>query len=252
MEVYTRGPFPVLPVSLPSLLGLPVVEATLWNQCLRRLEEEIPAQQFNTWIRPLQAVEAGGRLRLLAPNRYVVDWVNQNCAHRIIELVDELVPSPAPELVVEVGSRRVEAPDPAPARPAEVRPRRAEVLPQIGGRLNADPRMLAFVDRDAALTNYGRELFDARRYDEALNAFEAALAQTPDGLGRRKLSHNIAAALLARGDPAGAVARLEVEARRPDALDESLLLYARALDALGRGQEAAAVRRRRREPHQPR
>ena len=93
---------------MPSLLGLPVVEATLWNQCLRRLEEELPAQHFNTWIRPLQAVEAGGRLRLLAPNRYVVDWVNQNCAQRILELVDELVPAPSPEVVVEVGSRRAE------------------------------------------------------------------------------------------------------------------------------------------------
>ena len=70
------------------------METTLWNQCLRRLEEELPAQHFNTWIRPLQAVEAGGRLHLLAPNRYVVDWVNQNCAGRINELVDELVPPP--------------------------------------------------------------------------------------------------------------------------------------------------------------
>ncbi len=138
------------------------------------------------------------------------------------------------------------------AETARQRGDRTAALVHYEAALNADPRMLAFVDRDAALTNYGRELFDARRYDEALHAFEAALAQTPDGLGRRKLSHNIAAALLARGDLAGAVARLEVEALRPDALDESLSLYARALDGLGRGQEAAAVRRRRGDPHQPR
>ena len=139
-------PFPCSDLLLPSLLGLPVVEATLWNQCLRRLEEEIPAQQFNTWIRPLQAVEAGGQLRLLAPNRYVVDWVNQNCAHRIIELVDQLVPPPCPELVVEVGSRRID-PAPAPAAVvAEARPRRPEVLPQIGGRMNADFTFGNFVE----------------------------------------------------------------------------------------------------------
>ena len=53
------------------------MQISLWHQCLRRLEAELPEQAFNTWIRPLQAVEDGGRLRLLAPNRYVVDWVNQ-------------------------------------------------------------------------------------------------------------------------------------------------------------------------------
>src|SRR6185369_15996030 len=94
--------------------GLPVVEISLWHQCLRRLEAELPEQAFNTWIRPLQAVEDGVRLRLLAPNRYVVDWVNQNCASRIGELLDELVPAPAPQVVVEIGSRRPALPVPAP------------------------------------------------------------------------------------------------------------------------------------------
>jgi chromosomal replication initiator protein len=131
---------------LPTFLGLLLVEATLWNQCLRRLEEELPAQHFNTWIRPLQAVDDGGCLRLLAPNRYVVDWVNQNCAQRILELVDELVPAPAPEVIVEVGSRRAEAIDPAPARAPDSRHKRAAVLPQIGGRLNPDFTFSNFVE----------------------------------------------------------------------------------------------------------
>ena len=80
------------------------MQISLWHQCLRRLEAELPEQAFNTWIRPLQAVEDGDRLRLLAPNRYVVDWVNQNCTARISELVDELVPAPVPQVVVEIGS----------------------------------------------------------------------------------------------------------------------------------------------------
>jgi len=82
------------------------VQISLWHQCLRRLEAELPEQAFNTWIRPLQAVEDGGRLHLLAPNRYVVDWVNQNCTARISELVDEPVPAPAPQVGGEIGSRR--------------------------------------------------------------------------------------------------------------------------------------------------
>jgi chromosomal replication initiator protein len=146
------------------------VEISLWHQCLRRLEAELPEQAFNTWIRPLQAVEDGNRLRLLAPNRYVVDWVNQNCAARIGELVDELVPAPVPQVVVEIGSRRPVAPAPAPltegaglptlARPPvgkpgsapaavathEGVPRRPDPLPQFGGRLNPDFTFANFVE----------------------------------------------------------------------------------------------------------
>ncbi|MDH5176648.1 MAG: DnaA/Hda family protein, partial [Gammaproteobacteria bacterium] len=148
------------------------MEISLWHQCLRRLEAELPEQAFNTWIRPLQAVEDGDRLRLLAPNRYVVDWVNQNCTARISELVDELVPAPAPQVVVEIGSRRPAGPTPAqmtdgvglpvqprpappatPARPATFEsqpgapPRRpADPLPQFGGRLNPDFTFANFVE----------------------------------------------------------------------------------------------------------
>ena len=122
----------------------PVVATSLWNQCLRRLEAELPEQHFNTWIRPLQAVEDEGFLRLLAPNRYVIDWVSQNCADRIGEIVVELVPPPAPAVIFEIGSRMIAAPDPV-AR-ADPRPRRVETLPQIGGRLNPEFTFANFVE----------------------------------------------------------------------------------------------------------
>ena len=118
---------------------------SLWNQCLRRLEAELPEQHFNTWIRPLQAVEDGGYLRLLAPNRYVIDWVNQNCAERIGEIVVELVSPPAPAVVFEIGSR-IAAVTPEPATRADLRPRRVETLPQIGGRLNPEFTFANFVE----------------------------------------------------------------------------------------------------------
>ena len=65
-------------------------ETTVWNRCIRDLQAELPEQQFNTWIRPLQAVEDGPVLKLLAPNRFVVDWLNQHYLGRIEELIDEL------------------------------------------------------------------------------------------------------------------------------------------------------------------
>jgi len=80
-------------------------ESTLWAQCTRALQAELPEQAFNTWIRPLQAVDDGSVLRLLAPNRFVIDWVRQNYLGRIVELVDETGSDTG--VVVEVGSRDV-------------------------------------------------------------------------------------------------------------------------------------------------
>jgi len=63
------------------------VGATIWQKCLDRLEDELTSQQFNTWIRPLQAVDDAGGVRLLAPNRYIRDQVQDNFLNRIRELI---------------------------------------------------------------------------------------------------------------------------------------------------------------------
>ncbi len=87
----------------------------LWQQCLATLQDELSSQQFNTWIRPLQAEEEGesNQLRLLAPNRFVRDWVSDKYAKRISELMRELAPAKPPKVVLTVGSRRA-APAPQP------------------------------------------------------------------------------------------------------------------------------------------
>ena len=63
----------------------------LWDTCLRRLEQELPAQQFNTWIRPLapEAEIASDTLVLTAPNRFVLELVRERFAARIERLVAE-------------------------------------------------------------------------------------------------------------------------------------------------------------------
>jgi len=59
----------------------------VWQQCLARLQDELPSQQFNTWIRPLKVNEEGRVIQLLAPNRFVQDWVRDKYFSRIRELV---------------------------------------------------------------------------------------------------------------------------------------------------------------------
>src|SRR5688500_8107620 len=63
----------------------------LWDACLRRLEQELPAQQFNTWIRPLAPETDAGSdtLVLAAPNRFVLELVRERFAARIERLATE-------------------------------------------------------------------------------------------------------------------------------------------------------------------
>ena len=79
---------------------------TLWNRCLRVLENELPIQQFNTWVRPVQAIEREGEIRLLAPNRYVVEWLGDHSLARIKQLVGEFTDGAAP-LEGDPGRQRV-------------------------------------------------------------------------------------------------------------------------------------------------
>src|ERR1700737_4454946 len=90
---------------LPSNPRRALLPESLWNRCLRVLEGELPEQQFNTWVRPLQAVEREGELRLLAPNRYVIEWLGQNLLPRIKELIQAFADEPSPGGGLDVGTR---------------------------------------------------------------------------------------------------------------------------------------------------
>jgi chromosomal replication initiator protein len=57
-----------------------------WQRCLAAFREELTPQQFNTWIRPLAIEGVDGGYRLLAPNRFVLQWVKERFAERIGEL----------------------------------------------------------------------------------------------------------------------------------------------------------------------
>lgn len=79
---------------------------SVWKTCLERLAGELPPDQFNTWIRPLHAVEDQNGLRLLAPNRFVLDWVSEKYLQRIDELLRSQEPNGNLALSLEVGSQK--------------------------------------------------------------------------------------------------------------------------------------------------
>ena len=57
-----------------------------WQDSLSKLAHELPAQQFNTWIKPLKPVVTNNEFSLMAPNRFVLDWVKDKFLNRIEEL----------------------------------------------------------------------------------------------------------------------------------------------------------------------
>ncbi|OGA16913.1 MAG: chromosomal replication initiation protein DnaA [Betaproteobacteria bacterium RIFCSPLOWO2_12_FULL_63_13] len=86
-----------------------------WDLCLSRFQKELPAQQFNTWIRPLQLTSSqasSNELSLVAPNRFVLQWVKERFLSQIEAFGLESLGTP-----IRVSLALKESPEPA-ASPA--------------------------------------------------------------------------------------------------------------------------------------
>ncbi len=107
------------------------MDPAVWQKCLKHLEAELTSQQYNTWIRPLHVVEKTNELELLAPNRFVLDWIREKYSARIETLLSELSPEEPVAMSLSVGSRerpggerpvgssRLSEPPVQPARPVK-------------------------------------------------------------------------------------------------------------------------------------
>ncbi len=61
-----------------------------WPACLSRFEQELSAQQFNTWIKPLSAEIVGNNIRVVAPNKFVQQWVKGRFLSKLETIAEEL------------------------------------------------------------------------------------------------------------------------------------------------------------------
>ena len=212
------------------------MEASHWTQCICALEAELPEQQFNTWVRPLQVLEGAGALKLLAPNRFVVDWVNANLLPRIGELLRDQGTGDVPVVTVEVGSRPVAVPVRNVATP--VFPtravRRAEGL-VVGARIQPDFTFGSFVEGKS------NQLAKAAALQVAENpgrAYNPLFLYGGVGLGKTHLMHAIAH-LIKERDSEARIAYVHserfvgdmVRALQHNSMNEFKMAY-RSLDAL--------------------
>ncbi|MEW5886839.1 MAG: chromosomal replication initiator protein DnaA [Pseudomonadota bacterium] len=94
----------------------------LWSACVQRLAHELPAQQFNTWIRPLaaQVSQTADAVTLVLPSRFKLDCIRNQYAARIAAALQAVAGQPvALELVLasRAGVRKAAAPDAQPSEP---------------------------------------------------------------------------------------------------------------------------------------
>jgi len=82
----------------------------LWDTCLKQLEHELSAQDFNTWIRPLymhtDTDNDALNMILLAPNRFVMEWVKNHFFKRIESLIGQFNRGQQAQIQLQIGSRR--------------------------------------------------------------------------------------------------------------------------------------------------
>lgn len=158
----------------------------LWLQSVDFLRDELPAQHFNTWIRPLQAEEAGGRLLIYAPNRFVLDWVNDKYFTRLLELMTERNNGEVPNASLLIGSRSqtkatpaaVNTPTPVapvsqPVTPAPVAPQ--PIMPTEPARKAAAPAEPA--DGKSVVTKHVSSLNRSFTFDSFIEGKSNQLAR---------------------------------------------------------------------------
>ena len=58
---------------------------SLWQICIDQLAQELPEQQFNTWIKPLTAQVSDdlGKVTIFVANRFKLDWVRAQYSQRL-------------------------------------------------------------------------------------------------------------------------------------------------------------------------
>lgn len=176
-----------------------------WQHCLRRLGGDIPQQQFNTWIRPLQAQWCESGLTLAAPNRFIRDFVVERYVPMISAyLMDVVSPAVAQVSVIVAGDA---ASPPKPLQPVE-RPSQG-AAPKIQTAVPSSSRApaAALVSSSRLVEGYTFERFVEGKSNQLALAAAQQVAEHPGasynplflyggvGLGKTHLMHAVGNAM---------------------------------------------------------
>ncbi|CAI1783003.1 Chromosomal replication initiator protein DnaA [Serratia quinivorans] len=225
---------------------------SLWQQCLARLQDELPATEFSMWIRPLQAELSDNTLALYAPNRFVLDWVRDKYLNNINGLLNDFCGTDAPLLRFEVGSKplsqiisqTVTASVSAPSAPiarvaAPSRPSwdNAAPQPELSYRSNVNPKH-TFDNFVEGKSNQLARAAARQVADNPGGAYNPLFLYGGTGLGKTHLLHAVGNGIMARKANAKVVymhserfVQDMVKALQNNAIEEFKRYY-RSVDAL--------------------
>jgi chromosomal replication initiator protein len=205
---------------------------SIWESCLERLEGELTPQQFNTWIRPLQAIEDDNNLKLLAPNRFVLDWINEKYLDHIRGLLDKTLDGNGCNLVIEVGSHTANV---------SRQPDKETSIPKQAPRKRYSNYLNSQFTFDSFVEGKSNQLARAASIQTSENpgvAYNPLFIYGGVGLGKTHLMHSIGHSILEH-KPSANIAYLHserfvadmVRALQHNAINEFKRYY-RSLDAL--------------------
>lgn len=181
--------------------------SSFWNSCLSQFEQELPLQQFNTWIRPLRLEgeeHVAGGLRLIAPNGFILKWVKERYLTRIEELSRVYFNAPI-EIALMLAERK------ASAQPIRVETRSPAASPAIaetpvvnsiaprGNNPYEKTRLISSFTFDNLVVGKANDLARAAAMQVSLNpggAYNPLFIYGGAGLGKTHLIHAIGNAIL--------------------------------------------------------
>jgi len=179
---------------------------SFWRYCLSHFEKELPAQQFTTWIKPLKVQIEGDTLTLIAPNRFVLQWIRDKFYTRIQELAAARLERPI-DIRLLLGEK-----DPKDAAAAALVPPPAPDIPQPKGTRDISRLNPAFTF-DTFVTGKANELARAAATQVAERpgaAYNPLFIYGGVGLGKTHLIHAIGNHLHSR-DPGSKIRYIHAE-----------------------------------------
>ena len=166
---------------------------SVWEYCVERLKGELSPQQFNTWIRPLQPVEDSQTLRLLAPNRFVMDWVNEQYLGIIRSLLERDPDLSAFAVSVEVGSQPAPAISTRPVHTQTKTPDKRDVPVRNSSNLNSNFTFESFVE---GKSNQLARAASLQASENPGKSYNPLFIYGGVGLGKTHLMHAIGSAII--------------------------------------------------------
>jgi chromosomal replication initiator protein len=109
-----------------------------WTHCLRHFEKAIPAQQYKTWIQPLQVRLDGDTIHVAAPNRFVLEWVKDKYLVDLRRLSSDFLRRDV-DVVLSLGQRSAAGASAAPPASSPVAPEPAPTRPKVRGESRLNP-----------------------------------------------------------------------------------------------------------------